>query len=78
MGVGVKIPIHEAIIFNLDSASADRLLQKYPSSIFFIGEKLIDGLPIPSGLITPAKEGRKGEGGERKLRHGKDDAAICA
>ena len=30
------------------------------------------------GFITPAKKCRKAEGGKRKLRDGKDDAAICA
>ena len=38
MGVGVKIPIHEAIIFNLVSADADRLLEKNPPCVLSVGE----------------------------------------
>ena len=47
MGVGVKEPIHEAIIFDLDSASADRFLKQYPSGIFFIGEQFGDRFSVP-------------------------------
>ncbi len=30
MGAGVEIPFHEAIVFDLDSASAERLLEQHP------------------------------------------------
>ena len=36
------------------------------------------GVVVKQFCITPAKKGRKGAGGERNRRHGKDDAAICA
>ena len=36
MGAGIKIPIHQAIVFNLDSASADRFLEQHSSGVFFI------------------------------------------
>ena len=52
MGAGVKIPIHEAVIFYLNSASADRFLEQHPPCIFFIGEQFVDGFPIPSGLAS--------------------------
>ena len=47
MGVGVKESIHETIIFDLDSTSADRFLKQYPSGVFFIGEQFVNRLPIP-------------------------------
>ena len=50
MGVGVEIPIHETIIFDLDSAGADRFLKQYPSGIFFIGEQFVNRFPVPSGF----------------------------
>ena len=36
MGSGIEIPSHEVIIFNLNSASADRFLEQHSPSIFFI------------------------------------------
>ena len=36
MGTGVEILIHEAIIFNLNCAGTDCLLEQHPPSIFFI------------------------------------------
>ena len=36
MGSGVEIPFHEAIIFNLYSASADCFLEQHSSGVFFI------------------------------------------
>ena len=50
MRVGVEIPIHETIIFNLDCAGANRFLKEYTACIFFIGEQFVDCLPIPLGL----------------------------
>ena len=47
MGVGVEIPIHEANVFNLRNAGANRLLEQYPSSVFFVGEQLVNCFPIP-------------------------------
>lgn len=47
MGFGVEIPIHVAIIFNLNSTSADGFLKQYLSCIFFIGEQLINCFTIP-------------------------------
>ena len=37
-----------------------------------------DMIKTIDGTITFAKKGGKGVGGERKRRHGKDDAVICA
>ena len=50
MRAGIEIPFHEAIVFDLDSAGADRFLEQHSSSIFFIGEQFVDGFPIPSGF----------------------------
>ena len=50
MSVGVEIPIHEAIIFNLRSAGADSFLEQYPSCVFFVGEQLVNCFPVPYGL----------------------------
>ena len=36
MGAGVEIPFHEAIVFDLDSAGAERLLEQHPSGVFFV------------------------------------------
>ena len=55
MGSGIEIPSHEVIIFNLNSASADRFLEQHSPSIFFVREQFVDGFPIPSG---PAGGGR--------------------
>ena len=49
MGAGVEIPFHEAIVFDLNSAGAERLLEQHPSGVFFIGEQFVDGFPIPFG-----------------------------
>ena len=49
MGAGIKIPIHEAIIFDLDSTSADCFLKQYPSGVFFIGEQFVNRFPVPLG-----------------------------
>ena len=45
MGAGVEIPFHEAIVFDLDSAGAERLLEQHPSGVFFIGEQFVNCLP---------------------------------
>jgi len=39
MEVGIKIPIQEAIIFDLNSASTDGFLEQQPG-VFFIGKLL--------------------------------------
>ena len=49
MGAGVEIPFHEAIVFDLDGAGADRFLEQHPSGVFFIGEQFVNCLPIPFG-----------------------------
>ena len=48
--IGVEIPIHEAMVLNLGSAGTDGLLQQHAAGIFFVGEQLVDCLPIPFGL----------------------------
>ena len=40
MGIGVQIPIHEAIVFDFGAAYADSFLEQYSSRIFFVGESL--------------------------------------
>ena len=47
--VRIEIPLHEAIVFNLNCASADCLLEQYPPSIFFVREQFVDCFPIPFG-----------------------------
>ena len=49
MGAGIEIPIHEAIVFNLNRTGTDRFLKQHPSGIFFIGEQFVNRLPIPFG-----------------------------
>lgn len=36
MGVGIEIPLHKAIIFNLCATSADRFLEYHMSNVFLI------------------------------------------
>lgn len=50
MGSGMKIPIHEAIVFDLDSAGANSFLEKHTTCIFFVGEQFVDCFSIPLGL----------------------------
>lgn len=50
MGSGMKIPIHEAIVFDLDSAGANGFLEKHTTCIFFVGEQFIDCFSIPFRL----------------------------
>lgn len=52
MKAGIEIPFHEAIVFDLDSAGADRFLEQHSPSIFFIGEQFVDCFPIPFGLAS--------------------------
>ena len=52
MGAGIEIPFHEAIVFNLNRASADCLLEQYPSGIFLIGKQFVDSFPVPFGLSS--------------------------
>ena len=49
MGVAVEIPIHETIIFDLESTGADCFLEQHPSSIFFIRRQLVNRLLVPAG-----------------------------
>ena len=46
MGVGVEIPIHEAIILYLGTTYADGLLEEYPSRVFFVGQQFADSPSI--------------------------------
>lgn len=50
MEIGNQVPNHEAIVFNLGTDYANGFLEEYPSCIFFVGQKLVDGLPVPFGL----------------------------
>lgn len=50
MGAGVEIPIHEAIIFDLDAANTDSLLKQDPPSAFFVGLQFVERLLVPLEL----------------------------
>lgn len=50
MGIGVEIPIHEAIVFDFETANTDGFLKQYPASIFLVGQQFIKSLPVPLGL----------------------------
>ena len=50
MGVGVEIPIHEAIVVNLRNAGTDRLLKQHSPCVFFVGKQLVDCFPVPFGF----------------------------
>ena len=39
MSIGVKIPIHEAIVFDLKSTGADGFLEQHSACVFFISEQ---------------------------------------
>ena len=56
MGAGIEIPLHDAIVLDLGCSCADRLLQKHPSSIFFIGEQLVDGLTVPLRFVCQGQD----------------------
>ncbi len=47
MGAGIKIPIHEAIVFDLGSAGAERFLEQNPACVLFIGENLVNRFTVP-------------------------------
>ena len=49
MGVGREIPVHEAIVFNLNCSSADGFLKQHPFGVFFIGEQFVNRFPVPFG-----------------------------
>ena len=55
MSVGVEIPIHEAIIFDLGTTSADRFLKENPPCVFFVGDQIVECLPIPLGFARWGK-----------------------
>ena len=40
MDSGIEIPIREAVIFDLDSASADSFLEQYPACVFLLADNL--------------------------------------
>ena len=54
MGTSVEILFHKAIVFDLNSASVDSLLEQHPSGVFFVPEQLADGfstLPVGDGPL---------------------------
>ena len=54
--IGVKVPIHEAVIFELRSTCADSFLEQHPACVFFIGQQLIERLPVPFRLAGGGKD----------------------
>lgn len=50
MGIGVEIPIHEAIVFDFRAANADAFLKKHPARVLFVGQQLVKGLSVPPGF----------------------------
>ena len=36
MGIGIKIPLHKAIVFDLSTTSADGFLEQHPACILFV------------------------------------------
>ena len=49
MGADMEILPREVIVFDLNSASADCLLKRYPPGIFFVGKQFVNCFPVPSG-----------------------------
>ena len=47
MSIGVKIPVHETIVFNLENAGVNCLLKQHMACVFFIGEQFVNCFPIP-------------------------------
>ena len=50
MGIGIKIPLHKAIVFDLGTTSADGFLEQHPACILFVRQQFIESLSIPLGL----------------------------
>lgn len=42
MGTGVEMPFHEAIVFNLKCACADRFLEQRSACVLFIGKQFVN------------------------------------
>lgn len=43
MGIGVEIPIHEAIIFDFRAANADCFLEQRPPRVLLVGQEFVWG-----------------------------------
>lgn len=50
MGIEVKVPTHEAIIFELRSTCTDSFLEQHPACILFVRQQFIESFPVPFGF----------------------------